>query len=67
MSIMTITQSWLLVFIAAIGREVYNIFIQKKKDYLDSYLDIFYTINGAVGGFMLQRFVWEFFNGQIFF
>jgi hypothetical protein len=67
MSIMAITGSWVLVFLSAIGREVYNIFIQKKKDYLDSYIDIFYTVNGAVGGFMLEHFVLEFFNGQVFF
>jgi hypothetical protein len=34
MSIMAITGSWILVAIAALGREAYNIFYQKKKDYM---------------------------------
>jgi hypothetical protein len=67
MSLMAITGSWIIVFVAALGREAYNIFIQKKKDYLDSFLDIFFTIDGAVGGFILEQFVIDFFGGTIWF
>jgi hypothetical protein len=67
MSLMAITGSWVIVFGAALAREAYNISIQKRRDYLDSFIDIFYTINGAVGGFMLEQFVIEFFGGTIWF
>ena len=67
MSIMAITGSWILVAIAALGREAYNIFYQKKKDYMDSLLDVFYTVDGAIGGFILEAFVHDFFGGTIWF
>jgi hypothetical protein len=67
MSIMAVTNSWLLVAIVALSREAYNIFYQKRKDYFDSFLDIFFTVDGAIGGFMMEAFVYEFFGGTIWF
>jgi len=67
MSLISITGSWVIVFGAALAREAYNIFVQKKRDYLDSYLDIFYTVDGAIGGFILEHLVYDYFGGTIWF